>query len=287
MSGPCFRLDDAYYPCARGNGCVTSCFSQEPSFAIWYAMAVHDFRAQRLYVTTELQTGREVSLDGGQAHYLANVMRMSPGDAILLFDGINGEWRAVVTTVKKREVLLQLEVQVRPQRPGPDIDYLFAPLKRARLDYMMQKAVELGVRRLQPVFTRRTVAERVNLDRMQANAIEAAEQCGVLHLPEVSKPQKFMDVIAGWDAARSLIFCDEGAAVSDPIAALAQIPRGPVSLIVGPEGGFDEEERRRLNTMSCTTAISLGPRIMRADTAAVAALSLVNATLGDWGGGSG
>ncbi|MGH1418775.1 MAG: 16S rRNA (uracil(1498)-N(3))-methyltransferase [Hyphomicrobiaceae bacterium] len=245
-------------------------------------MAVHDFSAQRLYVTTQLQADHQVTLDAGQSHYISNVLRMRPGDEILLFDGMNGEWRAVVTTVKKREVALQLKDQVRAQQSGPDIDYLFAPLKRARLDYMVQKAVELGVRRLSPVFTHRTVADRVNIERMKANAVEAAEQCGVLHLPEVATPRKLGEALGDWDIKRPLIFCDEAGEVCDPISALRAIEKGPIGLIIGPEGGFDKDERQRLLAMPCTTAISLGPRIMRADTAAVAALSLVNATVGDW-----
>ncbi len=245
-------------------------------------MPIHDFRSQRLYVTTPLSEGVEVHLDDGQAHYLANVLRVAVGDALLIFDGANGEWRARVTSVKKRKVALQVEEQVREQTVGPDITYLFAPLKRARLDYMVQKAVEMGVRRLQPILTRYTIAERVNLERMRANVVEAAEQCGVLHLPEVLPPEKFAAGINKWGQDRPLIFCDEAAQIADPLLALQAVPQGAVTLLIGPEGGFDDQERKHLMTMETTTAISLGPRIMRADTAAVAALALVNAVLGDW-----
>ena len=172
--------------------------------------------------------------------------------------------------------------QVRPQEGGPDIDYLFAPLKRARLDYMVQKATEMGVARLRPVLTHRTTPERVNMERMRANAIEAAEQCGILRIPEVGEPEKLDRVLAGWDAARPLIFCDEGSEERCPFTALARLQPGPLALLIGPEGGFDEAERALLLTQPFVTRISLGPRILRADTAAVAALALVNAALGDW-----
>ena len=165
---------------------------------------------------------------------------------------------------------------------GPDIDYVFAPLKRSRLDYMVQKAVELGVARLRPVLTQRTIAERVNLDRMRANVIEAAEQCGILHLAEVAAPLSLDKLLATWDPRRRLIFCDEAAAVKNPLEVLAALQPQPLALLIGPEGGFDPKERAALQALPYVSAISLGPRIMRADTAAVAALALVNAKLGDW-----
>ena len=172
---------------------------------------------------------------------------------------------------------------MRPQEDGPDIDYLFAPLKRARLDYMVEKATEMGVARLRPVLTRRTTPERVNIERMRANAIEAAEQCGILRVPEVRRAGASSSAsIAGWDTTRPLIFCDEDSEESCPFTALARIEPGPLAVLVGPEGGFDEAERELLSTQPFVTRISLGPRILRADTAAVAALALVNAALGDW-----
>jgi 16S rRNA (uracil1498-N3)-methyltransferase len=179
-------------------------------------------------------------------------------------------------------VTLELVAQTRPQESGPDLWYLFAPLKRSRLDYMVQKAVEMGVSRLVPVLTQHTVAERVNLDRMRANAIEAAEQCGILRIPEVAKPEKLATVLAAWPPERRLIFCDEGAAHSNPIDALRILQSGPLAVLIGPEGGFSEAERMQINTKPFAHALSLGSRIMRADTAAVAALAIVNAVLGDW-----
>ena len=207
---------------------------------------------------------------------------MKPGEPVLVFNGRDGEWRAELGEGGKRATALTVREQLRPQVGGPDIDYLFAPLKRARLDYLVQKATEMGVARLRPVLTRRTTPERVKVERMRANAIEAAEQCGILRIPELHALERLERVIAGWDAARPLLFCDEGSELGDPIAALAKLKPGPVALLVGPEGGFDETERALLLANPFVTRLSLGPRILRADTAAVAALTLVNAVLGDW-----
>ena len=245
-------------------------------------MSRYDFNAQRLFVEADLAEGRTVACTPAQVNYLRNVLRLQPGDAILLFNGRDGEWRAELAEAGRRDAALVVRTQVRPQEGGPDIDYLFAPLKRARLDYMVEKATEMGVARLRPVLTRRTVAERVNVDRMRAHAIEAAEQCGILRLPEVHAPERLDRVIAGWDAARPLVFCDEDGAETCPFTALAMIEPGPVAVLVGPEGGFDPAERELLSSQPFVTRISLGPRILRADTAAVAALALVNAVLGDW-----
>jgi 16S rRNA (uracil1498-N3)-methyltransferase len=245
-------------------------------------MAVHDFTSQRLYVDHPLQAGGEIPCTPEQASYLRSVLRLSAGDEILVFNGRDGEWRARLVEVGKRGANLAVATQVRPQAGGPDLHYLFAPLKRARLDYMVQKATEMGVARLVPVLTRHTVAERVNLERMRANAIEAAEQCGILRVPEVAEPEKLGKVLAAWDASRALIFCDEGAEQESPLAALSTLPAGPLAVLIGPEGGFSPEEREMIRSLPQATAISLGPRIMRADTAAVAALALVNASLGDW-----
>jgi 16S rRNA (uracil1498-N3)-methyltransferase len=244
-------------------------------------MARYDFRSPRLFVAPTLRSGATVPLDAAQGHYLTGVLRLQAGDCVLVFNGRDGEWQSRLAGTGKRAEL-GIDHQVRPQsRPG-DLHYLFSPLKRARLDYMVQKAVEMGVSRLQPVMTRRTQAERVNLDRMHANAIEAAEQCGILRIPELHAPEKLERVVAGWDAARSLIFCDEGSDSSDPLAALAKVRPGPLALLIGPEGGFDDAERELLSCKPFVARISLGPRILRADTAAVAALALVNAALGDW-----
>jgi 16S rRNA (uracil1498-N3)-methyltransferase len=245
-------------------------------------MARYDFNAQRLYVEADLAAGATVACSPDQANYLRNVLRLKAGDPILVFNGRDGEWRAALAEAGKRGAALRIADKVREQEGGPDIDYLFAPLKRARLDYMVQKAVEMGVARLRPVLTRRTVAERVNMDRLAANAIEAAEQCGILRIPELHAPEKLEHVVAGWDASRALIFCDEDSEEACPFTALARVAPGPLAVLIGPEGGFEEGERELLSSQPFVTRISLGPRILRADTAAVAALALVNAALGDW-----
>jgi 16S rRNA (uracil1498-N3)-methyltransferase len=245
-------------------------------------MSRYDFNAQRLFVEADLAEGRTVACTPAQANYLRNVLRLQAGDTILVFNGRDGEWRAGLAEAGRRDVTLGVRAQTRAQEGGPDIDYLFAPIKRARLDYMVEKATEMGVARLRPVLTRRTVVDRLNLERMRAHAVEAAEQCGILRLPEISPPEKLERVIAGWDASRPLVFCDEGGTEHCPFTALAMIEPGPVAVLVGPEGGFEPAEREQLSTQPFVTRISLGPRILRADTAAVAALALVNAVLGDW-----
>lgn len=248
-------------------------------------MAVHDFRSQRLFIDAPLHGGGRIDCSKEQANYLRNVLRLGGGDAILVFNGRDGEWRAKVSTTGRRDCALDVDEKVREQQSGPDVDYLFAPLKRARLDYMVQKATELGVASLQPVLTRHTIAERVNLERMHANVIEAAEQCGVLRIPDVRQPSKLAEVLANWPAGRHLIFADEGAEIANPVAALATLqPGAPCAVLIGPEGGFSDDERAMLGDRPETLTLSLGPRIMRADTAAVAALTLVNAVLGDWRG---
>lgn len=239
-------------------------------------------KLQRLFVKSPMRAGAEVALSPEQARYLGDVLRLKPGDPILLFNGVDGEWYARLDAISKRKAKATLEYQTRPQEPGPDLHYLFAPLKRARLDDMAQKATEMGVSLLQPIITRRTVAERVEPERLLANAIEAAEQCCILRVPEVREPAKLSKLIEQWDPERLLIFADEAAPVDSPIAALsAQDPR-PLAILIGPEGGFDAEERAALMQQPFVLPVSLGPRVMRADTAAVACLALVNAVLGDW-----
>jgi 16S rRNA (uracil1498-N3)-methyltransferase len=245
-------------------------------------MSRYDFAAQRLFVDVDLSEGGTVACTPAQTNYLRNVMRLKDGDAILVFNGRDGEWRAELVDSSRRIAGLLVGAQVREQEGGPDIDYLFAPLKRARLDYMVEKATEMGVARLRPVLTRRTVAERVNLERMRANAIEAAEQCGILRVPQIHAPEALERAIAGWAPARPLVFCDEDSDETCPFTALARIKPGPVAVLIGPEGGFDPAERELLSTQPFVTRISLGPRVLRADTAAIAALALVNAVLGDW-----
>jgi 16S rRNA (uracil1498-N3)-methyltransferase len=226
-------------------------------------------------------------LDAPQAHYLGDVLRLEPGDDVLVFNGRDGEWQAKLARPSKKALALTPHTQARPQTTPGDLHYLFAPLKRARLDYMVQKAVEMGVSRLAPVHTRFTQAERVNLERMRANAIEAAEQCGILDLPEVVEPLPLARALAALEPERVLIFCDEAAEHADPVAGLAAL-RGaegrkpPLAVLIGPEGGFAEEERKALLARANVVRLPLGPRILRADTAAVAALALVQSVLGDW-----
>jgi 16S rRNA (uracil1498-N3)-methyltransferase len=244
-------------------------------------------RSQRVFVDLPLTAGTALPCSPDQANYLLNVLRLGAGAGVLVFNGRDGEWSARLIPGKggpgkRGQCSLSVETQTRAQQQGPDVEYLFAPLKHARLDYMVQKAAELGVAALRPVFTRRTVAGRVNLDRMRANAIEAAEQCGVLWVPKTCEPERLDKVLDDWPESRALIFCDEAAPVAAPIAALSAVPRGPLAVLIGPEGGFDADERARLIGRPSVYPISLGPRIMRADTAAVAALALVNAVLGDW-----
>ena len=236
----------------------------------------------RLFISSDLAPLAPHICTPEQTNYLASVLRLDTGAELLVFNGRDGEWLAKIAELGRRACRLEAVKRVRPQADGPDLTYLFAPLKRSRLDYMVQKATELGVARLQPVMTRRTIADRVNLERMRANAIEAAEQCGVLRIPEVAEPRRLDAVLAGWDATRRLVFCDEAADIASPLAALSRLEPGSLAVLIGPEGGFTVEEREDLRRRPFVTGMSLGPRIMRADTAAVAALALVNAVLGDW-----
>jgi 16S rRNA (uracil1498-N3)-methyltransferase len=245
-------------------------------------MSRYDFAAQRLFVDAPLGASATVACTPAQANYLRNVLRLRRGDAILVFNGRDGEWRAELAEAGKRGAALVVGEQVRVQEEGPDLQYLFAPLKRARLDWMVEKATEMGTSRLRPVLTRRTVAERVNLERMRAHAVEAAEQCGIMRIPEIDAPERLERALAAWEDARPLVFCDESGEETCPFTALARIAPGPVAVLVGPEGGFAPAERELLLAQPFVTRISLGPRILRADTAAVAALALVNAVLGDW-----
>lgn len=265
----------------------------------------YDFRSPRLYVDAPLHAGASLPLDAAQAHYLADVLRLKEGDHVLVFNGREGEWRGALASAGKKRFALRLTEHARAQIAPTDLHYLFAPLKRARLDYMVQKAVEMGASKLAPVITRHTNAERVNIERMRANAIEAAEQCGILNLPEIVAPQPFAQAIAALEVERILVFCDEKAEVRSPVDQLIGAQRQPaakvrnvgvdhhtdewpttsaLAVIVGPEGGFSEDERRLLLARPNTVRLNLGPRILRADTAAVAALALVQTALGDWQG---
>jgi 16S rRNA (uracil1498-N3)-methyltransferase len=244
-------------------------------------MPRYDFRAPRLYVRAPLAAGSMVPLDRAQAHYLGTVLRLSSGERVLIFNGRDGEWSATVQMLK-RTASLEVETRTRPQPVPADLHYLFAPLKAARLDYMVQKAVEMGVSALRPVLTQHGQVTRINGERMLANATEAAEQCGLLTLPEIKPPAQLTDVLAAWEPERRLIFCDEDAEVKSPVAALAGLPAAPLALLIGPEGGFSAEERDMLLKRPHVVRLSLGPRILRADTAAVAALAVIQSVAGDW-----
>jgi 16S rRNA (uracil1498-N3)-methyltransferase len=249
-------------------------------------MPKYDFRSPRLYIDAPLAAGQRLTLDAAQANYLRNVLRLKPGDAVLLFNGRDGEWRTNLDVAGKRAAALTVGERTREQTTPADLHYLFAPLKHARLDYVVQKAVEMGASRLQPVLMQHGQVTRINLERMRANAIEAAEQCGVLTIAEIGEPISFERMIAARGASRLLVFCDETADVHDPVAALAAARTGPhprpLAVLIGPEGGFSERERAALAGLPDVVRLSLGPRILRADTAAVAALALVGGVLGDW-----
>ena len=246
-------------------------------------MARVDFTTPRLYLDHDLREGMSAALARAEAHYLVDVLRLGAGARVLAFNGRDGEFAASLAEVGRRSATLSIGARLRGQERPPDVDYLFAPLKRARLDYVAQKAVEMGARRLRPVVTRRTQATRVNLERLRANAREAAEQCGAIWLPEVDAPAPLANVLADWPAERLLAFCDEEAPLANPIAALASVaPSGGVSLLIGPEGGFDDDERAAILRLPRVLRLSLGPRVLRADTAAVAALALIQSRYGDW-----
>ncbi|HXT06362.1 MAG TPA: 16S rRNA (uracil(1498)-N(3))-methyltransferase [Roseiarcus sp.] len=246
-------------------------------------MARTDFTTPRLCLDDDLACGRVVTLAADAANYLVNVLRLKPGARVLVFNGRDGEFAAALAGEGRKRAQLVIGERVRAQEQPPPVDYLFAPLKHARLDYMAQKAVEMGARSLRPVLTRRTQAARVNLERLAANAREACEQCGILWRPEVFAPQPLSAALAQWPADHLLVFCDEDAAVANPLAALAAAPPAPgVGLLIGPEGGFDDDERAQIGRLPRVLRLSLGPRILRADTAAVAALALIQAHFGDW-----
>ena len=246
-------------------------------------MPSHDFRGPRLFVDAPLAQDGRVELDRDQSNYLGNVLRLAAGAEVLAFNGRDGEWQAAIEGRKRPDGLVILQ-QTRPQDRLPDLAYIFAPLKHARLDYMVQKAIEMGAASLQPVLTRFTQASRVNTERMRANVVEAAEQCGILSIATVAEPMPLERFLSQRAAGRLLIFCDEAAELENPIQSLqgARATEG-IDVLIGPEGGFAEEERALLLRQPKILRLALGPRIMRADTAAVAALALVQAVLGDWG----
>ena len=235
----------------------------------------------RLNVDQPLAPGQAVRLTPDQTHYLTGVMRLGAGALVLLFNGRDGEWRAVLAEVAKRGAVAVCEVQTRPQTMPPDLWLVFAPIKKARTDFIVEKAAEMGARRIIPVQTDFTNSERIRQDRLQAHAVEAAEQCGGTFVPEVADLVPLSRLLDGWNPARRILWGDE--ARVGPATTLAGLDRGPWAILIGPEGGFSPAERQRIAAMACVTPISLGPRILRADTAAVAALTLWQSVLGDWG----
>jgi 16S rRNA (uracil1498-N3)-methyltransferase len=241
----------------------------------------------RLFVETRLAPNALVALSPEQAHYLLRVMRAEEGDVVRLFNGREGEWRARLSQPSRRTVTLTCEAQIAPQTEVPDLWLAFAPIKRIPADYVAQKATELGARVLQPVITHRTNARRVNVERLRTNAVEAAEQSGRVSVPEVRAPVDLPELLASWPIARGLIFCDEGGTAPPIAEALrARRERDAWAVLTGPEGGFDDEERALIRAQPDVIPVTLGPRIMRADTAALAALSVWQALIGDWRGGS-
>jgi 16S rRNA (uracil1498-N3)-methyltransferase len=231
----------------------------------------------RLYVRQALAEGTTLTLDGAPANYLAAVLRLAPGDRVKLFDDRTGEWLAEIAEAGRKRVTLTIAAKLREREAVPDLWLLFAPIKRGRSDWLVEKATELGVARLLPVITRRTVVDRLNLDRLRAHAVEAAEQCERTALPELAEPAKLEALLRDWPADRALFFADE--AGGEPLRPAP----GPAAILIGPEGGFTEEERAAIRALPSARPVTLGPRILRADTAALAAISLWMASAGDWG----
>ena len=232
----------------------------------------------RLYVEQQLGDGVTLTLVGPQANYLSAVMRLGTGAQVKLFDDRTGEWLAEILEAGKKRVSLRILRQLREREPVPDLWLLFAPIKRGRIDWIAEKATELGIARLVPVITQRTIVDRTNSDRLLAHMIEAAEQCERTALPELAEPQKLEVLLRSWPAERALLFADE--AGGEPMQAA--VAPGPAAILIGPEGGFTEEERASIRALPSAVPVSLGPRILRADTAAVAAISLWMAAAGDW-----
>ena len=245
-------------------------------------MPIHDFKSQRLFLDHPMHAHAVVELDRNQANYLISVLRMKAGSQILVFNGRDGEWQAELEVTGRKSGTLTLIEQTRSQPPASDLIYCFAPLKQARLDYMVQKAAEMGAGILQPVVTQHTQTQKINPERIRANAIEAAEQCGILSVPTCREMVRLDTLLNEWDTERVLIFADEAAEETNPLAALKPCRGRPLGLLIGPEGGFTQAERDQILALENAVTISLGPRILRADTAAVAALAVIQAACGDW-----
>ncbi len=236
--------------------------------------------APRLFVESALSAGSQLTLDGPQAHYLSRVMRIAAGDAVVLCDDVSGEWVARVEQAGKRDVTVTCETLLRPREQVPDFTLCAALLKKDRFDLVLEKACELGVRQIQPVLTRRCVADKLNLDRARAVLIEAAEQCARTALPTLAAPVKLDALLKGWEPDRSLFFADENGGAGAAAQFAAQ--RGPAALLTGPEGGFDDAEREAIRALPQAHPITLGPRILRGETAAIAGTALWMGTVGDW-----
>ena len=236
--------------------------------------------APRLFVETALSTGAQLTIDGPQAHYLSRVMRIAAGVAVILCDDVTGEWAARVQEAGKRDVLVTCETLLRPREQVPDFTLCAALLKKDRFDLVLEKACELGVRHIQPVLTRRCVADKLNLDRARAVLIEAAEQCARTALPTIAAPIKLDALLKNWESGRTLFFADENG--GEGAAAQFAAHRGPAALLTGPEGGFDQGERDAIRALAQARAITLGPRILRGETAAIAGTALWMGTVGDW-----
>ena len=234
----------------------------------------------RLFVDFPLSAGARVPVEGAQAHYLLSVMRIGEGDAVRLFDDRTGEWRARAGEVRKRDLVLEAVEHLRPREPVPDLWLCIAPIKKGRIDWTIEKACELGADRIVPVLTRRTVVDRLNLDRLRAHAIEAAEQCARTALPVLAEPVKLPALLRDWPQERALFFADETGGL--PALEVMRAHRGPAAILIGPEGGFDPAERDAIRALPQAHGIALGPRILRADTAAAAAVALWMAAAGDW-----
>lgn len=241
-----------------------------------------NYKLPRLFLTSPLALGISQDATAEQFNYLVNVLRMDDSNHLLVFNGRDGEWIANLSFPSRKKLLITPVEQVRPQPPRSDLHFLFAPLKAGRLDYLVQKAVEMGAGNIRPVLTQHTQVHRLGIDRLQANVIEAAEQCGILSVPKVGDPEKLDELLDDWDASRRIIFCDEDAATQNPVARLGSVREKKLAVLVGPEGGFSETERTLLRSLDFVTPIPLGPRILRADTAAVAAMAVVQAIIGDW-----
>jgi 16S rRNA (uracil1498-N3)-methyltransferase len=236
--------------------------------------------APRLFVTQKLRVDGTVCLEGNPAHYLTRVMRAAAGDIVILCDDITGEWAARVVDVGKRDVVLEVAEMLRPREAVPDLWLCPALLKKDRFDLILEKATELGTARIQPLLTRRCVADKLNLDRARAITTEAAEQCARTALPELGEPMKLDALLAAWPETRALFFADENG--GEPAAAAFAAHSGPAAILTGPEGGFDDAERAAIRAHPAARPITLGPRILRGETAAIAALALWMGTAGDW-----